>query len=406
MRRSLRGNTAKKRALENEEDGEENDSVPLTKKRNTGRGLKKTTKTEGEFISSQVYVELDAKRSFETPQKVRWNWMLMGKEWYTYSLSQKKASVKNLKSVVEDDEDEEELVELISDDEAVYDEQEESDDSGSAFELSEMEQDDDDEQDFEEIAVQPRKSPRKSNGIITDDEDESDTSDAEALMLKAAMQISKRTAALEASGNAGPSTGTLEVDSPAALRAAAAERRLAKSKALEGGYMLPSDEGEFDDEDASSEDEPLAKGKTKGKAKAKAKAKASAPKKKAKQMTLAELKKQRREERKLRRLERRGDKAEEVELRRTLGRRLTYAEKATLALHKHHPELRTVWGDLETRVKPVSPEKAEQPEELKITLLPFQMESLYWMRKQEEGIWKGGMLAVSNSALMSKLFNT
>lgn len=332
----------------------------------------------------------------------------MGKERYTYSLSQKKASVKPLKSVVEEDEDEEEPVELISDDEAVYDEQEESGDSGSAFELSELEQDDDDEQDFEEIAVQPRKSPRKSNGIITDDEDESDTSDAEALMLKAALQISKRTAALEASGNAGPSTGTLEVDSPAALRAAAAERRLAKSKALEGGYMLPSDEGEFDDEDASSEDEPLAKGKTKGKgkAKAKAKAKASAPKKKANQMTLAELKKQRREERKLRRLERRGDKAEEVELRRTLGRRLTYAEKATLALHKHHPELRTVWGDLETRVKPVSPEKAEQPEELKITLLPFQMESLYWMRKQEEGIWKGGMLAVSSIALMSKFFNT
>jgi DNA repair protein RAD16 len=25
--------------------------------------------------------------------------------------------------------------------------------------------------------------------------------------------------------------------------------------------------------------------------------------------------------------------------------------------------------------------------------LPFQKESLYWMRKQEEGPWKGGMLA-------------
>lgn len=69
LRRSLRGSTAKKRALENEEDGEEKDSVPLTKKRNTGRGSTKTTKSEGELISSQVYVELDAKRSFETPQK-------------------------------------------------------------------------------------------------------------------------------------------------------------------------------------------------------------------------------------------------------------------------------------------------------------------------------------------------
>lgn len=30
---------------------------------------------------------------------------------------------------------------------------------------------------------------------------------------------------------------------------------------------------------------------------------------------------------------------------------------------------------------------------LKLTLLPFQKESLFWMRKQEEGVWKGGMLA-------------
>ena len=30
---------------------------------------------------------------------------------------------------------------------------------------------------------------------------------------------------------------------------------------------------------------------------------------------------------------------------------------------------------------------------LKLTLLPFQKESLHWMKKQEEGPWKGGMLA-------------
>jgi DNA repair protein RAD16 len=30
---------------------------------------------------------------------------------------------------------------------------------------------------------------------------------------------------------------------------------------------------------------------------------------------------------------------------------------------------------------------------LKLKLLPFQKESLYWMKKQEEGQWKGGMLA-------------
>lgn len=61
----------------------------------------------------------------------------------------------------------------------------------------------------------------------------------------------------------------------------------------------------------------------------------------------------------------------------------------------HHPELEDVWGDLEKKVKPVKPEEAKQPEGLKVTLLPFQRESLFWMRKQEAGPWTGGMLAVS-----------
>ena len=71
------------------------------------------------------------------------------------------------------------------------------------------------------------------------------------------------------------------------------------------------------------------------------------------------------------------------------------AEKSTIALHKHHPELIEVWGDVEKSIKVVQPQKAEQPEGLKVKLLPFQQESLYWMRKQEEGVWRGGMLAVS-----------
>ncbi|KAH7924828.1 hypothetical protein BV22DRAFT_1012466 [Leucogyrophana mollusca] len=77
-----------------------------------------------------------------------------------------------------------------------------------------------------------------------------------------------------------------------------------------------------------------------------------------------------------------------------LGRRLTYAEKSGLALRLHHPELRDVWGDLEANVSVPIPVKAEQPPGLKVTLLPFQLESLFWMRKQEKGIWSGGMLAV------------
>lgn len=71
------------------------------------------------------------------------------------------------------------------------------------------------------------------------------------------------------------------------------------------------------------------------------------------------------------------------------------AEKTTVRLHRYHPELRSIWKDVEARKKDVVPEKAEQPAGLKVTLLPFQRESLFWMRKQEGGIWKGGVLAVN-----------
>lgn len=63
-------------------------------------------------------------------------------------------------------------------------------------------------------------------------------------------------------------------------------------------------------------------------------------------------------------------------------------------MNKHHPELRDAWGDLEEQVPVIIPQKAEQPGGLKVTLLPFQQESLWWMRKQEDSVWKGGMLAV------------
>jgi DNA repair protein RAD16 len=43
----------------------------------------------------------------------------------------------------------------------------------------------------------------------------------------------------------------------------------------------------------------------------------------------------------------------------------------------------------------VQPIIAEQPSRLRATLLPFQKESLYWMRKQEFGPYAGGLLAVS-----------
>lgn len=64
-------------------------------------------------------------------------------------------------------------------------------------------------------------------------------------------------------------------------------------------------------------------------------------------------------------------------------------------MRKHHPELKDVWGDLEERIPVITPEKAGQPAGLKVALLPFQQESLWWMQKQEKSIWHGGMLAVS-----------
>jgi DNA repair protein RAD16 len=59
----------------------------------------------------------------------------------------------------------------------------------------------------------------------------------------------------------------------------------------------------------------------------------------------------------------------------------------------YHPELKDVWGDLSTM--PVNePTTAPQPQNMKLTLLPFQLESLSWMQKQEQSEWRGGMLAV------------
>ncbi|KAF8341641.1 SNF2 family N-terminal domain-containing protein [Cantharellus anzutake] len=84
---------------------------------------------------------------------------------------------------------------------------------------------------------------------------------------------------------------------------------------------------------------------------------------------------------------------EERRLREQLGRKLTWSEKTTIGLFQYHPELRTVWGDLEADVPVVTPQRAPQPGGFKATLLPFQQESLYWMRQQEQGVWKGGILA-------------
>ncbi|KAF8119800.1 P-loop containing nucleoside triphosphate hydrolase protein [Boletus edulis] len=98
------------------------------------------------------------------------------------------------------------------------------------------------------------------------------------------------------------------------------------------------------------------------------------------------------EKRHLARCERLETRKEQRLLAQKLGRQLTSAEKTSLALQKHHPDLRDVWENLE-ELPVVTPERAEQPAGLKVTLLPFQQESLWWMGGQEHSFWRGGLLA-------------
>lgn len=229
-------------------------------------------------------------------------------------------------------------------------------------------------------------------------------------MLNAALELSKITAALdqeESSSGAGPSTGLTR----AKLRSAAAEAKLAEDKELGDNYELSGNASELSE---ASDEVPLAKVKGKGKGKAKT-ANKTKDKSKGKGRGRGKKKDQemdnakdssaeqelnayyeriaRKREREAKLLRRRENKWEERQLSRKLGRKLTRSEKTTIALYKEHPELRDVWTDLES-IEAVAPEKAEQPSEMKVTLLPFQLESLFWMRKQEQGVWHGGMLAV------------
>lgn len=70
----------------------------------------------------------------------------------------------------------------------------------------------------------------------------------------------------------------------------------------------------------------------------------------------------------------------------------TQYQKNQEELVNHHPELLNVWRDLK-RTPSTAVEKAEQPKGLNIKLLPFQLEGLNWLVKQEQSDWKGGALA-------------
>ncbi|GJJ07738.1 hypothetical protein Clacol_001943 [Clathrus columnatus] len=236
-------------------------------------------------------------------------------------------------------------VELLSEDDGLDFQEDSSGSSGSEFQLSD-----------EDLGAYQG----------TDDEDE-----AEASMMSAAIQMSLQTSVLNLDSHAASSSRS----SASTLRAAAAERRRRANNAPVYDELSELSED-------NSEEEPLLHD-FKGKGKAKGRGN------KITKRTRAQLQ----EDALMARQDKQALRIEQMALRRKLGRPLTHAERTALALNRHHPELKNVWGDLKDNIPITVPIKDSQPEGLKLSLLPFQLESLYWMKKQEKSIWFGGLLA-------------
>jgi DNA repair protein RAD16 len=60
-------------------------------------------------------------------------------------------------------------------------------------------------------------------------------------------------------------------------------------------------------------------------------------------------------------------------------------------LESHHPELLTMWKDLEN-LPAIKTRRAEQPTNISRELKPFQLEGLSWMQDMEKTEWGGGLL--------------
>ncbi|KAL2268683.1 hypothetical protein VTJ83DRAFT_3529 [Remersonia thermophila] len=67
------------------------------------------------------------------------------------------------------------------------------------------------------------------------------------------------------------------------------------------------------------------------------------------------------------------------------------AERDRGRLEHHHPELKTMWKELEN-MPVLKAGKAEQPKTISRQLKPFQLEGLAWMTAMEKTEWKGGLL--------------
>ncbi|RYO78275.1 hypothetical protein DL766_007599 [Monosporascus sp. MC13-8B] len=76
---------------------------------------------------------------------------------------------------------------------------------------------------------------------------------------------------------------------------------------------------------------------------------------------------------------------------RRRGAPLSRAEKERRRLETHHPELKTMWRDLQD-MPILKAGKAEQPKSINRILKPFQLEGLAWMKAMEKTEWKGGLL--------------
>ncbi|KAK2462283.1 hypothetical protein APHAL10511_005589 [Amanita phalloides] len=205
----------------------------------------------------------------------------------------------------------------------------------------------------------------------------------EEIMLDAAVRMSLQTSRIEARNGASSSFArSVEPSRGAAWRAAALERKIARYRSNsdnEDIELIPdSDHGSLFSDESSDASIQRKKRKRKGTSKAKSKVKIRVGTTRGRDLSPTS--------------ERKALKAEEKMLSSKLGRKLTHAEKATVALHRYHPELRDVWGDLST-IPVNQPTMVPQPENLKLTLLPFQRESLSWMQQQERSSWCGGILA-------------
>lgn len=67
-------------------------------------------------------------------------------------------------------------------------------------------------------------------------------------------------------------------------------------------------------------------------------------------------------------------------------------DRMTAKIYEFHPDLRDTFPDLENAAQ-IKPERAKQPAGMAIDLLPFQLEGLNWLVKQEASVYNGGILA-------------